>query len=206
MLAPCFINVGGANAIDLTAITVKGYDEASADEVDIQVLTSAGKKAVAYYWFDVPGELEAGWYNADTELIEAGTVTFAAGDGLWIGGQDGYSVVFPGQVKFSATAVALRSGFVAAGNMYPTAIDLADVTVSGYDEASADEVDIQILTSAGKKSVAYYWFDVPGELDAGWYNADTELIQPDTVKFEAGAGMWVSGQDGYFLNFPALTL
>lgn len=209
MLTPCFIDVGGAaSEIDLTALTVKGYDEVSADEVNIQILDAHGKKSVAYYWFDLPDEgLDAGWYNVDTELIEAGTVKFATGDGLWITGQNDYSIVFPGQVKFSGVAVALRSGAVATGNMFATSIDLTDMTVTGYDEVSADEVNIQLLDSHGKKTVAYYWFDLPDEgLDAGWYNVDTELIEQGTVTFEAGEGMWVTGQNGYYLNFPAISL
>jgi hypothetical protein len=208
MLTPCFIDVGGVQEIDLTALTIKGYDEVSADEVNIQILNAFGKTTTTYYWFDLPDEgLDAGWYNADTELIDSGTVKFTTGDGLWISGQNGYSIVFPGQVKLSASVVALRTGATATGNMFATNLDLADLTVTGYDEVSADEVNIQILNAFGKTTTTYYWNDLPDEgLEAGWYNADTELIEEGTVIFAPGTGMWVSGQNGYFLNFPALAL
>ena len=208
MLTPCFIDVGGVQEIDLTALTIKGYDEVSADEVNIQILNAFGKTTTTYYWNDLPDEgLDAGWYNADTELIEPGAVKFTTGDGLWISGQNGYSIVFPGQVKLSASVVGLRAGATATGNMFATNLDLADLTVTGYDEVSADEVNIQILNAFGKTTTTYYWNDLPDEgLEAGWYNADTELIEAGTVIFAPGTGMWVSGQNDYFLNFPALAL
>ena len=204
MLTPCFTDIGESKEIDLTALSIKGYDEVSADEVNIQILNAYGQTATTYYWFDLPDEgLEAGWYDGDTEPIEPGTVKFASGDGLWISGQDGYAITFPGQVNFDSNNVPLCAGFVPTGNMTAKDLDLTLITVSGYDEVSADEVNIQVLNAYGQTATTYYWFDLPDEgLEAGWYDGDTEPIELGAVTFAPGTGMWVSGQDGYFLNFP----
>ena len=96
MLTPCFTDIGESKEIDLTALSIKGYDEVSADEVNIQVLNAYGQTATTYYWFDLPDEgLKAGWYDGDTEPIELGAVTFAPGTGMWVSGQDGYFLNFP---------------------------------------------------------------------------------------------------------------
>ena len=86
----------------LAQMYVTGYDEGDAwGDVNIQLLDSMGRsvkdltnRTIMYYWQDNEDYDEAGWYDGDDNLVEADTVQFAAGAGLWVHGVAGNNLVF----------------------------------------------------------------------------------------------------------------
>lgn len=213
MLAPCFKDVA-KGGIDLTSITVAGYDseEGTEGEVIVQILSAYGKTTASYYWYDVndDGDIVRGWFDGNDEPVEAGSVFFQPGDGLWVTGVDGYSLTFPGEVSFSDVSKALRTGATPTGNMMAIAQDLTKISVSGYDaeEGTEGDVIVQILSAYGKTTASYYWYDVndDGDIVRGWFDGNDEMVEAGSVIFQPGDGLWVSGLNGLNLNVLAPSL
>ena len=88
-------------------------------------------------------------------------------------------------------------------------IDLTSISVGGeaYMEGECGGVVyIQVLKYNGSTESTYEWRDITGDFDPGWYNDLDEMIDPETVYFDPAQGLWVQGEDGYDLQFPALIL
>ena len=210
MVGSSFAGINSDKAIDLTSLSVKGYDVEDGDDgtVFVQFLTAAGRAdGSSYTWMDLPGEFDPGWYDDDYEPISKGDVTIKAGDGLWTNGDPDFTIDFAGEVIQDGAALPLRTGFKALCNPVPTAVDLTDCWVTGYDAEDGDDgtVFVQFLTAAGRADgSSYTWMDLPGEFDPGWYDDDYEPISKGDVVLNPGDGMWVSGNVGFTLNFPAL--
>ncbi len=84
--------------VDLTDITVSGYNEEDGCEgtVDIQTLDAYGRGGNQYFWYDVPGELY-GWLDASDTEAAKGDLTISAGEGLWVNAPStDYQIEFPG--------------------------------------------------------------------------------------------------------------
>lgn len=82
--------------VDLTAITIGGYAEATEGDVYVQTLDNLGRTVATYYYYDVPGEL-TGWLDGDDEEVAKGDVVLKPGEGLWsFSSADGFTLVFPG--------------------------------------------------------------------------------------------------------------
>jgi hypothetical protein len=79
-----FAAVAGS-AIDLTSVTVTGYDKESGTEADVKVqsLDYRGKGGMTYSFYDVPGEL-FGWLDSFDEPVEEDAVLVQPGEGLWV--------------------------------------------------------------------------------------------------------------------------
>ena len=88
--------------IDLTDITVTGYDkeEGTEEEVSVQTLDKNGSCVKIYFWYDVTDgeDVYYGWLDGDSgDFIEAGDVEVAAGEALWAyAPSTDYKLVVPG--------------------------------------------------------------------------------------------------------------
>ena len=74
----CFIPVSGADVIDLTELTVTGYEGDTKAKVEVQTLNDAGGTVASYYWYDYvnnKGKHIIGWMDDEDEIIEEGVVT-----------------------------------------------------------------------------------------------------------------------------------
>ena len=94
-----FINLGSSEATPL--VDIKPTGDGASDNVEIQTLTAGGTTDKSYMWIDYAGEGwdEEGWIDNNAELGEyyplVTDVTFPAGQGLWVFGQNGLSIRFP---------------------------------------------------------------------------------------------------------------
>ena len=85
--------------VSLTDIIAVG--DGASDTVEIQTITAGGLTKDSYMWVDYAGEGwdEVGWIDSNAELGEyyplVTNVSFAAGQGLCVFGQDGLSIRFP---------------------------------------------------------------------------------------------------------------
>ena len=212
-----FIPVTGSK-IDLTDISVTGYDkeEGTAEEVSVQTLDKNGSMVKQYYWYDaVDGsDVYYGWLDADSgDFIEAGDVLLDVGDGLWVDAPSSdFNLQSAGQVMTAAATVTLREGFKLVANPTPVAVDLTNITVTGYDEeeGTAEEVSVQTLDKNGSMVKQYYWYDATDGSDVyyGWLDADSgDFIEADTVSVGAGEALWVDAPSTDFkLVLPGVTL
>ena len=83
-------------AVDLTKITVDGYDEATEADVSLQPLDQAGRGGMTYSYYDVPGEL-TGWLDGFDNPVEEGSVMIKPGEGMWTSAPStAWSVTLPG--------------------------------------------------------------------------------------------------------------
>ena len=212
-----FVPVSGTT-IDLTEITVTGYDkeEGTAEQVSVQTLDKNGSRVNFYYWYDaVDGsDVYYGWLDADSgEFIKSGDVTIAVGDGLWVDAPSSdFKLQSAGQVMSASAAVTLREGFKMVGNPTPVAVDLTDITVTGYneEEGTAEQVSVQTLDKNGSRVNFYYWYDAVDGSDVyyGWLDADSgEFIEEGDVEVGAGEALWVDAPSTDFtLVLPGVTL
>ena len=76
-------------------------------------------------------------------------------------------------------------------------------------DGASDTVEIQTLTAGGYTDGDYMWIDYAGEGwdEEGWIDNNAELgdyypLVTD-VTFEPGQGLWVFGQSGLSIRFPA---
>ena len=96
-----FVPVSGQK-VDLTSISVTGYnkEEGTEEEVSVQTLNRNGGMVNQYYWYDVvDGEdVYYGWLDADSgEFIEEESVMVGAGEALWVDAPStAFSLVLPG--------------------------------------------------------------------------------------------------------------
>ena len=204
-----FVAVSG-DVIDLTDIKVIGYDPESGTEgdVNVQILDAHGKAGMSYFYYDVPGDFTA-WLDGNDEEVSAGTLTLAAGEGLWVSAPDAtYSLQTAGQVPTTGIAVALRQGNKVVVNSTPVDVDLTEIDVTGYDTESGTEgdVNVQILDAHGKAGMSYFYYDVPGDFTA-WLDGNDEEVSAGTLVIGPGEGMWVSAPSTAFsLVLPGVTL
>ena len=76
-------------------------------------------------------------------------------------------------------------------------IDLAELTVTGYDGSTSSDVEVQTLDEYGSTDKSYIWKDVTvfGTKYYGWYldgdDAYDELDDDDKVTLQPGEGLWV---------------
>ena len=216
MTGPDFLNVG-KDAIDLMSITVGGEAYApgeSGDTVYVSALNYDGSGAYCYSWMDYEGDYEPGWYDFDHDMapLEEGQVMLDAGDALWVQGDDGFVLLYNGEVLTETqVAVPLRAGFKSVANPFPVALDLIKVTVGGEAYApgeSGDTVYVSILNYDGSGACCYSWMDYEGDYEPGWYDFDHDMVplEEEQIVLEPGQGLWVQGDDGFDLQFPALIL
>ena len=212
-----FVPVSGTT-IDLTDITVTGYDkeEGTEEEVSVQTLNKNGGMVNQYIWIDITDgdDVYYGWIDLDTgDFVEPGTVLFQVGDGLWVDAPSSdFKLQTAGQVMTAAATVSLREGFKMVANPTPVAVDLTDIIVTGYDEeeGTEEEVSVQTLNKNGGMVNQYIWIDITDGDDVyyGWIDLDTgDFIEEDTVSVGAGEALWVDAPSTDFkLVLPGVTL
>ena len=201
----CFVPVSG-NMFDLTELKVTGYEEASEGDLYIQTLDEYGRTVATYNYIDIPGEI-TGWLDESDEPIEAGVVEFQAGEGLWtFSNTPGLGLQSAGQVPQTGVAVTLQLYGLSVANPSPVTVDLTDVSISGYEEASEGDLYIQTLDEYGRTVATYNYIDLPGEI-TGWLDESDEPIEAGVVVLKPGEGIWAfSNTDGLYLNFPGVAL
>ena len=213
----CFAPVAGGTSVDLQDIKVVGYEEASEEEVSAMILDAYGRSNVAqtYYWIDVADgdDVLYGWYDSEGEFVEG--VTLQMGEVFYYNAPStDYSIQSAGQVPTTTDiSVVLREGNKHVVNPRPVAIDINDeaagVWISGYEEASEEEVSAMVLDEFGRSNVAqtYYWIDVADGDDVlyGWYDSEGELVEG--VMLAPGEGLYFNAPSAdYFVNFPKVNL
>lgn len=194
--------------IDLTALTVTGYEEICEGDVNVQILDSLGRGGEIYSWYDVPEANLYGWLDGSDEPVEAGAVTLAPGEGLWVNapGED-YGLQSAGQVPTSDIAVVLRQDFKLVVNPAPVTVDLTAISVTGYEEICEGEVNVQILDSLGRGGEIYSWYDVPEADLYGWLDGSDEPLEEEVVTLAAGEGLWVNAPSSdYSIKFPGVAI
>ena len=210
-----FVPVSGTT-IDLTDITVTGYEGETAEEVSVQTLNKNGGMVNQYLWYDATdgSDVYYGWMDAATgDFVEAGDVKFNVGDGLWVDSPSAdFKLQTAGQVMSASAAVTLREGFKMVANPTPVAVDLTDITVTGYDEedGTAEEVSVQTLNKNGGMVNQYLWYDATDGSDVyyGWMDAATgDFVEAGDVEVGAGEALWTDSPDTSFsLVLPGVTL
>ena len=220
-----FIAVGSADAeIDLTKVTVTGYTEGTAGDVEIQMLDSLGVSVATYQWNDYDKKDKKsgqtihyeGWSDAnDGSFIAEGDVIIPAGKGMWIHAPSAeWKIVCNGQVLTAGQAIKLCEDFTMAANPYPCSVDLTTLWVSGYEEGTAGDVEIQMLDSLGVSEATYQWNDYDKKDKKsgqtihyeGWSDAnDGSFISEGDVVLQSNDGLWVHAPaDTWYLNFPGI--
>ena len=87
------------------------------------------------------------------------------------------------------------------------AMPLTSIIPTG--DGASDTVNIQTLTAGGNTDASYMWIDYAGENwdEEGWidYNAEIGDYYPlvTDVTFAPGQGLWIFGQSGLSVRFPA---
>ena len=212
-----FVPVSGTE-IDLTEITVTGYDKeaGSEEEVFVQTLNKNGGREDLYLWYDVTDgdDVYYGWLNFKTEeFITAGQVKLNVGDGLWVNAPSSdYKLQSAGQVMSASATVTLREGFKMVGNPTPVAVDLTDIFVTGYnpEDGTEEDVSVQTLNKNGGRDDLYLWYDVTDGDDVyyGWLDFKTEeFVGEGEVEVGAGEALWTYAPNTSFsLVLPGVTL
>ena len=201
----CFVPVEG-QTFDLTELKVTGYAESTEGDVYVQTLDEYGRTVATYTYYDVPGDL-TGWLDGDDNEIKVGDVEFQAGEGLWtFSSIDGFGIQSAGMVPKTGVAVNLQQYGLSVANPTPVNVDLTQITIGGYEEATEGDVYVQTLDEYGRTVATYTYYDVPGDL-TGWLDGDDNEIAVGDVIVKPGEGLWsFSSADGFTLIFPGVNL
>ena len=70
-----------------------------------------------------------------------------------------------------------------------SSFDLTDLKVTGYEESTEGDVQIQTLDEYGRTVDTFFYYDVPGEL-TGWLDSTDTEVEVGDVTFQAGEGLW----------------
>ena len=203
MLTPQFLGMG-QSALSLQSLKATG--DSTSDNVSIQTLDSFGNAVDTYIWCDWAGDEsdQKAWSDGSGAIIEG--VTFEPGQGLWVqGSSDGQGLVSAGQVGTDDLLIKLCNGATAAGNTFPTPVNLQDILPSG--DSTSDNVSIQTLDSFGNAVDTYIWCDWAGDEgdQEAWSDGSGAIIEG--VTFEPGQGLWVQGSsDRQSITIPAPAL
>ena len=191
MASAQFADVSAADgSISLGSLTpVAGVGVDTAYSVEIQILDNGGYTTDADYMWN-----GSSWDNVITST-DAGDVTFAAGQGLWIMNYTGESVGLQsaGRVQTSDLNIDLDTeyGGVIAGNAFPTTVALSDMLpVAGEGVDTAYSVEIQILDNGGYTTDADYMWN-----GSSWDNVITGEAATE-VTFAPGQALWVMNYTG----------
>ena len=202
-----FLTVG-ENGCKLTSIVPAGFEKTSGG-VAIQILDNYGlmTKIYKYYKGGRGAYAIEGWYDGTTRITTENDVVFAPGTGLWMTGSDGFSFQTSGQVLFDDVVCKLRTGATMIANPYPMPLKLTNITPAGFEKTSGG-VAIQILDNYGLMTKIYKYYKGGRGAYAieGWYDGTTRITTENDVAFEAGAGLWVVGSDGYTLTLSLGTV
>ena len=122
----------------------------------------------------------------------------AAGNGGFAGVFRFSSIVGYAQKDTISSGNAMLSAQFAAISANDGSATLADLTVGGYEPYDEEEdeggtsgsFNIQFLSSSGTTEAQYYWYD--DDVKTGWFTRSGEAS--DSVKLDAGKGIWVSGK------------
>ena len=201
----CFVPVS-AEKFDLLDLKVTGFEEYTEADVYVQTLDEYGRTVNTYYYDEIPGEL-TGWLDAEDNEVSRGDVEFQAGEGLWMFcNADGFGIQSSGTVPQTGVAVQLQQYGLSVANPTPVNVDLNDIFISGFEEYTEADVYVQTLDEYGRTVNTYYYYDIPGEL-TGWLDAEDNEVSRDDVVLKPGEGLWsFSKEDGFYLNFPGVTL
>lgn len=102
--------------------------------------------------------------------------------------QTGFTLVSAQFASVGSDSALLLSSFVATG------------------EGTSDSVVLQTLDFAGRGVDSYTWIDWAGDLgdQEAWVDGDFNIVE--NVSFAPGQGLWVQGNAGQSIQFPAPTL
>ena len=206
MIGVQFAPVSGVS-FTLGDIKVTGYDPEEGTEaaINAQTLDEFGRTVNSYFYYDVPGEL-TGWLDIADE--EADDVVVKPGAALYVIAPDNsLSIQSAGKVPTTATATLLRNGGTLCANPTPVAVKINDLVVTGYDEETGTEAEVnaQTLDAFGRTVNSYFFYDVPGEL-YGWLDIADEEISDD-VTVAPGEGLYVIAPNNTLsIEFPGVNL
>jgi hypothetical protein len=197
MVTPQFVDVAENGKVYLKDITPVGDD--AAYTVEIQILNDDGT---------TNDELDYTWTGAKWTFTDGGadanTVQFTPGQGMWVYSLSEEPAKFQsaGQVGTAVVDIPLSPwGAVGAGNPYPVALTLGQITPVGDDVAYT--VEIQILNDDGTTNdeLDYTWTGSKWTFTDGGADANAVEITP-------GLGLWVYSltEEDAVLRFPGITL
>ena len=198
--------IGESKAIDLTTIKVTGYDEATEADVKMQILDNFGRGGKTYSYYDIPDEL-TGWLDSNDDPVEREAVMIEPGEGMWTSAPNAaFGIQTAGEVLMSGIKVILRKGNKMVVNTTPVAVDLTNVEVDGYEEATEADVKMQVLDNFGRGGKTYSYYDIPDEL-TGWLDSNDDPVEVGTVMILPGEGMWTSApSEAFSVTFPGVEL
>ena len=200
MLTPQFFAMeeGG---MDIQALKPVGDSIDTEGGIYIQVLNRSGGEDEFYQWIDWGGD-ETGWMDGDYAIVT--DKKFVEGAGLWVTGVSAAdNIQSAGQVGQADVTVALRVGATGCGNPFPVPMDLQSIYLTadeGVDIDTEGGIYIQVLNRSGGEDEFYQWIDWGGD-ETGWMDGDYAIVTGK--EFAPGAGLWVTGADGVYINFPA---
>ena len=84
-----------------------------------------------------------------------------------------------------------------------TDIEKPEIALESLVPNDVNTVNVQTLSSGGKALATYYYIDWAGpDYDqTAWADGDGNIIE--NVTFGPGQGLWIQGQDGDTIRFPA---
>ena len=205
-----FLSVG-TNGCRLTTIKPTNLPSGYKGAINIQTLDHLGRKVARYNYHEGEtgrGAKADGWWLENTTLITADNdVTFNPGEGLWVTGLDGVSLITSGEVLFGDVSCPLRDGATMIANPYPAAIKLTTIKPTNLPSGYKGAINIQTLDHLGRKVARYNYHEGEtgrGAKADGWWLENTTLITADNdVTFPAGQGLWVTGLNGTNLEFTS---
>ena len=200
-----FVEVGGAG-INLTSLKLN-VDGACYGDIYIELLNGAGRTTDTYSWYQGARGKDDGWYNDDDELIgvDVDDVVFTPGMGLWLTGINGEVLTTAGKVYQADLGLYLLDDSQMLGNPYAAPIKLAENIEVVADGTCYGDIYIEMLSSSGRTTDTYSWYQgARGKAD-GWYNDDDELIGNDVadITFPVGQGLWVTGIEDAEFNITS---
>ena len=184
-IGPAFVSVSGED-IDLTEITVEGYDKeiGTVGQVYVQTRTGGGSTDKIYQWIDFveePDEEEEeveeaeepthyyGWFTYPAMVpVKKGDVKFAPGEGLWSTSTAKYRFQSSGEVETKEDiAINLPATGLTIANPTPVKVDLNKCYVDGYNKeiGTVSQIFVQTLTGGGSTDKIYQWIDFVEEPD-----------------------------------------
>ena len=137
--------------------------------------------------------------------MDVDDVVFTPGMGLWLTGINGEVLTTAGKVYQADLGLYLLDDSQMLGNPYAAPIKLAENIEVVADGTCYGDIYIEMLSSSGRTTDTYSWYQgARGKAD-GWYNDDDELIGNDVadITFPVGQGLWVTGIEDAEFNITS---
>jgi hypothetical protein len=211
-----FADVGGdADIASIASLTTSGltagvYDTMDTDAPCIMIYNGVGYDYFYYISdaYDSNGDTVTAWADGNGDATDA---TKKLGTGFWLRIPEATcstgTITEAGEVSNAATTtIDLAAGLTLAGNPYPTAMNLSNITTTGltagvYDTMDTDAPCIMIYNGVGYD---YYYYisdayDTNGDTVTAWADGNGDASTGAIA--EAGKAFWARSATAGKLTF-----